>query len=136
MSHDITPAQLARDFLDAMEARDLVKAKSYLGGGFNMIFPNSPVFHELEALIAWSTGRYQSVRKTYEGVDECPAVDAPNQTTVYCRGTLSGAWGNGTPFEGIRFIDRFTVLDGKLMDHKVWNDMAEARPKGVSSDQP
>lgn len=135
MTQRTAPAQLARDFLDAMEARDLAKAKSYLGDGFNMIFPNSPVFHELEELIAWSAGRYQSVRKTYEGIDECPNPDGRDGVAVYCRGTLSGIWGNGTPFEGIRFIDRFTIMDSKIMDHKVWNDMAEVRPKGLSSDQ-
>lgn len=28
-------------------------------------------------------------------------------------------------YAGIRFIDRFTVRDGKLVDQNVWNDMAE-----------
>jgi hypothetical protein len=23
----------------------------------------------------------------------------------------------------VRFIDRFTVRDGKLLDHRVWNDL-------------
>ncbi len=122
----LPPADLARGFLDAMEARDLATAKTFLAESFSMAFPNSPVFHSLEELVDWSAGRYQSVRKNYEGTDECLG---PTGVTVYCHGTLSGAWPDGTPFEGIRFIDRFTVVDGKLTDHRVWNDMAEVRPR-------
>jgi hypothetical protein len=32
---------------------------------------------------------------------------------------------SGEKYSGIRFIDRFTVRDGKLADQMVWNDMAE-----------
>jgi hypothetical protein len=38
-------------------------------------------------------------------------------------------WPDGTPFEGIRFIDRFTIRDGKLADQLVWNDIAEVQAK-------
>ena len=44
---------------------------------------------------------------------------------IYCFGTLYGELLDGTPYSGIRFIDRFTVRDGKLVDQMVWNDMAE-----------
>jgi hypothetical protein len=44
---------------------------------------------------------------------------------MYCYGTLYGELLDGTPYSGIRFIDRFTVKDGKLVDQMVWNDMAE-----------
>jgi len=44
---------------------------------------------------------------------------------VYCYGTLSGEWLDGRAFADIRFIDRFTVVDGKLLDQTVWNDLAE-----------
>ena len=33
----------------------------------------------------------------------------------------------GACFEGIRFIDRFEVIDGKITKQDVWNDMAEVR---------
>ena len=46
---------------------------------------------------------------------------------VHCHGTLSGTFADGAEFQGIRFIDRFTVRDGKLVDQRVWNDMAEVR---------
>jgi hypothetical protein len=44
---------------------------------------------------------------------------------VYCFGTLHGELLDGSPYEGVRFIDRFTVRDGRLADQMVWNDMAE-----------
>jgi hypothetical protein len=46
---------------------------------------------------------------------------------VYCFGTLYGEWSDGTPFSGVRFIDRFTIKDGLLTDQRVWNDLAERR---------
>ncbi len=39
---------------------------------------------------------------------------------------LAGEWPDGTPFDGIRFIDRFELADGKLARQEVWNDLAEA----------
>jgi hypothetical protein len=51
-------------------------------------------------------------------------------THVYCFGTLYGEWADGSAFEGIRFIDRFTVRAGQLLDQMVWNDMGEVAKRG------
>jgi len=45
---------------------------------------------------------------------------------VYNYGDLRGEWADGTPFSGIRYIDRFVVRDGRIVDQKVWNDLAIA----------
>lgn len=116
------PAELVREFLRAMEARDLERAKDCLGEGFRMTFPGGVGFAALEELVAWGGTRYRFVKKTYEAFDECFGEDGP---VVYCFGTLAGEWPDGTPFEGIRFIARFEVSNGKLTDQKVWNDLAE-----------
>ena len=55
---------------------------------------------------------------------------------VYCFGTLSGEWLDGTPFAGIRFIDRFTLRDGLLADQTVWNDMGEFRTARADTPTP
>ena len=47
-------------------------------------------------------------------------------TVVYNYGGLRGEWADGTPFEGIRYIDRFLIRDGRIVDQKVWNDLAVA----------
>ena len=36
------PCKLVQEYLGAMEARDLAKARSYLGEGFKMYFPERP----------------------------------------------------------------------------------------------
>ena len=114
----MSPEQTVRAYLDAMERRDLAAAEALLAPGFSMVFPGNRRFDSLEQLVEASKGRYRSARKSYEHVDSFA-------DKVYCFGTLHGELLDGTPYSGIRFIDRFTVRDGKLVDQKVWNDMAE-----------
>lgn len=122
-----TGGELVKAFLETMEARDLAGAKAMLAPGFAMTFPGGARFSTLEELVAWARPRYQWVRKRYDRFDEVPG--AAGEGAVYCHGTLHGVWPDGTPFEGIRFIDRFTIRDGKLADQLVWNDIAEVQAK-------
>ncbi|MEX0338154.1 MAG: tautomerase family protein [Arenibacterium sp.] len=119
------PAGVVRSFLEAMEARALDKAREFLGKGFQMMFPGTGVMTELDELIAWSKPRYRSVKKTYDGFDAMQS--AGDEAIVYARGTLSGEWLNGDAFSGIRFIDRFELIGGKIVKQDVWNDMAEVK---------
>jgi ketosteroid isomerase-like protein len=112
------PEQVVRAYLDAMERRDLAAAKALLAPGFAMVFPGGRRFDALEQLVESARGRYRSAKKTYQRFDSLGEV-------VYCFGTLHGELLDGSPYSGIRFIDRFTVRDGKLVDQNVWNDMAE-----------
>src|SRR5262245_41531163 len=102
-----------------MERRDLAAARTFLAPGFFMVFPGGRRFDTLEQLVDWARGRYRRALKKYDRFDT--AGD-----TVYCFGSLYGELLDGTPYSGIRFIDRFTVKDGKLVDQNVWNDMGEA----------
>ena len=122
-----TGGELVKAFLETLEARDLAGAKAMLAPGFAMTFPGGARFSTLEELVAWARPRYQWVRKRYDRFDEVPG--AAGEGAVYCHGTLHGVWPDGTPFEGIRFIDRFTIRDGKLADQLVWNDIAEVQAK-------
>ena len=128
----VDPLALARDivraYLDTMEARDLARAKRFLAPGFAMTFPGNRRFTELEAMIAWAKPRYRWVKKRYDRFD---AAQGSTGTHVYCFGTLYGEWNDGTAFDGIRFIDRFTVRAGKLVDQMVWNDMGEVAKHGA-----
>lgn len=119
---------LVRSFLATMEARDLEGASRFLAQGFVMTFPGDETFTTLDQLVAWGAGRYRFVAKHYDRFDVAEAVDG---TVVYCFGTLAGEWPDGTAFSGIRFIDRFRIVDGLLADQMVWNDLAEARPAPV-----
>ena len=117
-----SPIDLVRSYLAAMERRDLAAARAMQARGFAMIFPGNKRFETLEALVAWARPRYRSALKDYERFDVVPT---PDGGIVYCYGTLRGELLDGTPYSGIRFIDRFTVANGKLVDQQVWNDMAE-----------
>ncbi len=119
------PAELARAYLEAMEAEDIDKARGFLADGFAATVPGGGVIDSPEGFIERVRSRYRVVRKTFERLDEAPGEDGA--VVVYCCGTLSGEWPDGTPFEGIRFIDRFTVAGGKLVDQMIWNDVAERR---------
>ena len=114
-----------RDFLTKMEARDLDAARSHLSEDFSMTFPGPARFTELEELIAWARARYRSASKTYEGFD---TAYHGTRSTVFCYGTLSGTWLDGTAFSGVRFIDRFELEGETITSQMVWNDLAEAKP--------
>lgn len=118
------PEQIVRDFLSAMERRDLAGAQAMLAPDFAMTFPGGASFAKLEELIDWARPRYQRVGKVYERFDTVPGME---DATVYCFGTLEGVWPDGSAFSGIRFIDRFTVRAGMLVDQKVWNDLDAVR---------
>jgi hypothetical protein len=121
MSTPSDPASVVQAYLAAMEARDLPAARTHLAPGFRMTFPGGVTMTTLEDLVAWSAPRYRFVKKTYERFDALPGL-------VYCFGTLHGEWPDGTPFAGIRFIDRFELAGDRIARQDVWNDMGEMRP--------
>lgn len=122
-----------REYLAAMEARDLERAQRLLAPGFTMEFPGPVRMQSLDQLLAWAKPRYRFARKSYERYDTSAADGA---TVVYCFGTLSGEWLDGTPFSDIRFIDRFTLRDGLLLDQTVWNDMGEFKSARADTPRP
>lgn len=127
------PDGVVRRFLAAMESRDLDTARGLLAPGFAMTFPGGARLATLEELIAWATPRYRFVRKTYERFDSLPG---PDGATVYCFGTLSGEWPDGRAFAGIRFIDRFEIVDGRIARQQVWNDIAETQRAETRAEPP
>jgi phenylpyruvate tautomerase PptA (4-oxalocrotonate tautomerase family) len=118
------PEQIVRDFLAALEARDLDAARALLAPGVVMTFPGGAGFTALEDLVAWARPRYRWVKKTIERVD---VTAGESGAIVYCFGGLYGQWPGGEPFEGIRYIDRFEIDGGLITRQDVWNDMGEVR---------
>ncbi|MEO0427371.1 MAG: tautomerase family protein [Pseudomonadota bacterium] len=123
------PEAVVLGFLAAMKARDLDAAQHRLSPDFEMRFPGKGPMRRLEELIEWAAPRYRSVRKTIEGTEIASASGA---TTVWVHGTLAGEWPDGSPFEGIRFVDRFLLEDGLIARQDVWNDIGEARAAGAA----
>ena len=58
-------------------------------------------------------------------MERSDVVPGRGETIVYNIGTLYGEWPDGTPFEGNRYVDRFVVRGGKIVQMDVWNDSAE-----------
>jgi hypothetical protein len=123
---DTAESRLVLRYLTLMEEGDLAQAQAMLADGFRMVFPGDNRFTRNEDLVAYWQRMYQSVHKTFERFDSVPSDDG---TVVYCFGRLHGAFANGTPFANIRFIDRFTVRSGKLIDQMVWNDIGLIQPR-------
>jgi hypothetical protein len=115
-------SKLVLKYLRTMEARDLDAAKAMLGPGFFTIFMGGHRFTTPEELVAFQKGRQQNTWKAFQRFDE---IEADDGTVVFCFGTLQGELMDGTPYQNIRYIDRFTLRDGKIVDQMVWNDMAE-----------
>lgn len=110
-------------YLRAMEERDLPAAKRALHPGFAMVFPGDRRMSDLDALVAFARTRYRFVRKTFEETDL--GQDRRGRPVVVCCGTLHGEWLDGTAFSGIRYVDRFVLQDGLILEQHVWNDLAE-----------
>ena len=117
-------SDVVRDFLQAMQSRDLDRAQSFLSPDFRMCFPGGVVMHTLQELTAWAAQRYSHIGKHYEQFEESWQGDV---TVVFCHGSLQGTWLDGESFEGIRFIDRMEVRGGQITRQDVWNDLAEHR---------
>jgi hypothetical protein len=119
-------SDIARNFLDLFQRRELAAAAKLLTPDFAMTWPGGARFTSFEELAAWGKGRYRSVRNVYEAWEEAPVAGG---TAVYVIGTLTGELGDGTPFEGVRFAERILVRDGKVAALHVWSDMADALRK-------
>ncbi|WP_407672029.1 nuclear transport factor 2 family protein [Noviherbaspirillum soli] len=73
---------------------------------------------------AFNAGRYAWVKKRIEATEVVSGA-SDEHAVVYSRGTLHGAWPDGTPFEGNRYVDRYVVSHGLITQMDVWNDSAE-----------
>lgn len=121
----VEPVSVVKDFLEALEARDLDAARRHLSPQAEMVFPSGVVFKDLDGLVVWGRERYRKISKTIEGFDVSAGEGGP---VVTCRGTLQGVWPDGSDFSDIRFIDRFELgNDGLIRRQEVWNDLAERK---------
>jgi hypothetical protein len=125
------PVELATTFLRLMEARDLDAAGRYLADGVTITFPGGRTFTNLADQVASSAGRFRGVTKTFDQfdvVERAPGGEGGGggEHVVYVFGTLAGTALDGTTFNGVRYIDRFVIRDGRIVDQRVWNDLAES----------
>jgi len=127
------PIAVVKLFLQLMEERDLQTAQELLAPSFKMVFPGHATPSSLADLVEWGSTRYRFVRKSFDHFDVCSI--GSDQSIVYCYGTLYGEWLSGEAFNGIRFIDRFELVNLKLTHQSVWNDMALHQPDQTPTSQ-
>lgn len=108
-------------YLAAAENRNLELAGASLRTDVEIVFPGGVQHEDLAAVVASARERYRSVSKTVDHVD----VDTGN-STVIVTGRLSGENHHGVRFAGVRFIDRFRIIDGAIALQHVWNDLEES----------
>jgi hypothetical protein len=113
---------LVREYLSAMEVRDLDRAQALVAADAEFIFPGGRRLAKLGEIVAGSKRRYRQIGKMIDSFDVLPRE---NGGTVWCYGTLYGEWIDGTAFSGIRFIDRFEIVGGQIVSQRVWNDAGE-----------
>jgi len=115
--------QLTWDFLTLFAEQRYADANAYLATGARMTFPGGQTFDDCTALPRRSSGIYRWVKKRFERIDESVAADG---VIVYNHGTLRGQWLDGEPFDGVRYIDRFVIREGRIVDQQVWNGLCLA----------
>jgi ketosteroid isomerase-like protein len=127
MSNTHLAAQTIDTYLQLCEDRQLDDASEYLADNVEIIFPGNRNYASLQEMAAASKGRYAWVRKnrTDYSVGERTASNGATEQVVTSIGTLYGEKLDGTPFDGIRYIDVFTLRDGRIVRQEVWNDLAE-----------
>ena len=114
--------QAVKDYLAASMAPDPVKAATHVADGFVVRFTGGRDYNAPSGPTGFNARRYKWVKKRIMRYD---VVAGEVETIVYSLGYLYGEWPDGTSFDHNRYVDRFTVRDGLILDTDVWNDSAE-----------
>lgn len=112
---------VVEDFLAAVGRGDHAAAAKHLADDVVMIFPGGRRYTTLEELAAASARRYRWVdkhRTEYEAFR-----DGGGDVVVWSMGTLYGENNAGVRYDGVRYVDRFRLRDGRIVEQRVWNDL-------------
>ncbi len=112
---------VAADFLAAQAARDVEAARPLAQADFAVVSPGGRRTG-LDALFERLRGAYAALEKLADGQDVAPVAGGH---VVYTHGTMVGERADGTHFEGVRFLDRITVRDGRVASQEIWNDFGQ-----------
>lgn len=115
-------AAIVQAYLEASMVPDPDRAARYMKPGTVITFTGGREFDHPAGPSGFNARRYRWVKKRMDRFDVCAGK---GETVVYSVGTLYGEWPDGTAFEGNRYVDRFVVRDGLIVQMDVWNDSAE-----------
>lgn len=118
------PAAIVDEYLRVLMIPDPASAMRFVAPTLRIRFTGGRAMSAPSECAAFNAQRYAWVKKRVERT-EVVAGATPQESVVYSLGTLYGAWPDGTPFEGNRYVDRYVLRDGLIEQMDVWNDSAE-----------
>lgn len=114
---------MIEDFLAKQMAGEIDAVAHLIAPDCEIVFTGGRRFASAADIAAFNARRYDHVQKRMERTDV--ACTENGRIVVYSLGALYGAWPDGTPFDGNRYVDRFEIDDGRIVRWEVWNDSAE-----------
>jgi hypothetical protein len=118
------PAALVNEYLRILMIPDPEGVRALVSPALKITFTGGRAMTAPSQCAAFNAKRYAWVQKRIERTETVSGGGA-DETVVYSLGTLHGAWPDGTPFEGNRYVDRYVVSHGLIVRMDVWNDSAE-----------
>ena len=115
---------IVEEFLRIIMIPDPVSARAFVSPQLRIRFTGAREMKDPTECSAFNASRYKWVKKKFVQTDVV-AGGSEEEAIVYNIGTLYGEWLDGTPFEGNRYVDRYVVAHGKIVQMDVWNDSAE-----------
>ena len=115
---------IVEEFLRIIMIPDPVGARAFVSPELRIRFTGAREMKDPTECSAFNASRYKWVKKKFEQTDVV-AGGSDDEAIVYNIGTLYGEWLDGTPFEGNRYVDRYVVKHGLIVQMDVWNDSAE-----------
>jgi len=112
------------EFLRIVMIPDPAGARAYVSPDLRVRFTGGRPMRDVAETSVFNAGRYAWVKKRIERNDVVIGA-TDDEAIVYSIGTLHGAWPDGAPFEGNRYVDRYVVRNGLIVEMDVWNDSAE-----------
>lgn len=117
-------AALVEEYLRVLMIPDPAGAMAFVAPELAIRFTGGREMRLPAECAAFNATRYAWVKKQFERTDVASGATS-EEAVVYQIGTLYGAWKDGTPFEGNRYVDRYVVRQGRIVQMDVWNDSAE-----------
>jgi hypothetical protein len=118
------PVATVEEFLRIMMIPDPEGARRFVAPEMRIRFTGGRAMSDITECSAFNAMRYAWVKKRFER-SELVAGATTAEAIVYNLGTLYGEWPDGMAFEGNRYVDRYVLRDGLIVQMDVWNDSAE-----------
>lgn len=124
LSSTTNAAEIVDEFLRLIMIPDPDAARRFVAPDLRIRFTGNRMMSDPSECTAFNRSRYKWVKKRFEATEVIAGATSVH-AIVYNRGTLYGEWLDGTAFQGNRYVDRYEVRGGLIVQMDVWNDSAE-----------